>query len=222
MSACKLYLYVTMIVPFILISFWERLWIWLDRQDTYLFLKINNDWHNSFLDSVYPWWREANTWIPLYLFLIIFLGMNVGKKAGWWILFAVITVVLTDQISAHLIKNLVMRPRPCQDSVLAYHVRLLLSNCSGGFSFPSSHATNHFGFAVFIFLTLKNIIGRWRFAFLFWAASIAYGQVYVGVHYPLDVVCGSVLGIFIGFSTAYIFNHIFEELQLFHKQPKQI
>ncbi len=211
-----------MISNIFLITFWERIWWWLYKQDMYLFFKINNDWHNSFLDSVFPWWRDANTWIPLYLFLIIFLFINVGKKAGWWILFVIITVALTDQISSHLIKNLVMRSRPCADSILANHVRLLLNNCSGGYSFPSSHATNHFGFAVFIFITLKNIIGKWRYAFLVWAATISYGQVYVGVHYPIDVFCGAILGSIIGFIISYIFNRTFEKLQLFNPQSKNL
>jgi len=203
-------------------SFWQRIWLWLDQQDTYLFLKINNDWNNSFLDFVFPWWREANTWIPLYLFLIVFLWMNIGKKAVWWMAFAVITFAITDQLSAHLIKNIVLRLRPCQDNILAYHVRLLLNNCSGGYSFPSTHATNHFGFAVFIFITLKNIIGKWRYVFLIWAASIAYGQVYVGVHYPLDVFAGAVIGTFIGYLTSYIFIHIFGALQLFNPEPESV
>ena len=76
----------------------------------------------------------------------------------------------------------------------------------GGYSFTSSHATNHFGFAVYIYLTLGNIIGKWKYAFLVWAAVIAYGQVYVGVHTPLDIICGALLGVTIGFIIAYFHN----------------
>ena len=123
-----------------------------------------------------------------------------------FILFAVLTVVLTDQISSSFIKPFFERPRPCRDPILMNQIRMLLNGCSGGYSFTSSHATNHFGFAVYIYLTLGNIIGKWKYAFLVWAAVIAYGQVYVGVHYPLDIICGALLGTTIGFMTAYFHN----------------
>jgi len=190
-------------------DFFQKLLHWLLQWDTGLFLKINTEWTNSALDSIFPWWREANTWVPFYLFLVVFVWMNFGKKAIWWILAAVATLVITDQLSSNLIKNWVARPRPCRDEVLASQVRLLLNNCSGAYSFTSSHAANHFGFAVFLIVTLKNIVGRWRYLLLFWAASIGYAQVYVGVHYPLDVICGTLLGILAGYLTGNFHNNRF-------------
>jgi membrane-associated phospholipid phosphatase len=198
-----------MTVPLLAASFTEKLWSWLSQWDTWLFLKINTVWTSSFLDNVYPWWREANAWVPLYLFLVVFGVMNFGKKVWPWLLFAVITLTLTDQISSNLIKNLVERTRPCNETLLAGQMRLLLNHCSGGYSFTSSHATNHFGFAMFVFITLGQVLGRWRWMFLVWAMTIAYGQVYVGVHYPLDVLCGSLLGCFIGYFTARFFTRKF-------------
>lgn len=85
------------------------------------------------------------------------------------------------------------------------HVRLLLGHCSGGYSFTSSHATNHFGFAVYVSITLKPILKKWKYVFLIWAATISYAQVYVGVHYPLDILCGAILGTTIGIATAELF-----------------
>ncbi len=186
-------------------SFWHHVLQAAGRLDTALFLKINGAWHTSFFDSVFPWWREANTWVPLYLFFILLALVNFGKKAVPWILFVVLTLILTDQISSSLIKNWVQRPRPCRDEFLAAQVRLILNNCSGGYSFPSSHATNHFGFAVFVFITLKDVLKAWRYLFLLWAATISYGQVYVGVHYPIDILCGALLGTCIGYGTAMLF-----------------
>lgn len=116
------------------------------------------------------------------------------------------TLTLTDQVSSSIIKNLVQRPRPCRDEFLMSHVRLLLANCSGGYSFTSSHSTNHFGFAMFVFLTMQPIMKEWRYIFLAWAATVAYGQVYVGVHYPFDVLCGGLLGSLIGYFTGTVFN----------------
>ena len=85
------------------------------------------------------------------------------------------------------------------------HVRLLLDHCSGGYSFTSSHATNHFGFSVYVFVTLRSIFHKWSYLFLFWAASVSYAQVYVGVHYPLDILCGALIGATIGYATSQIF-----------------
>lgn len=192
--------------PVLLTGFAENIWEWLRYADTQLFLKINTEWTHPLLDSIYPWYREANAWVPLYLFLIVFAILNFKEKALPWILFAVLTATLTDQLSSSVIKNLVERPRPCREELLLGQVRLILNNCSGGYSFPSSHATNHFGFAMFLFLTLRPIMKNWGYVFFIWAASIAYGQVYVGVHYPLDILAGSLLGCLIGYLTGIYFN----------------
>ena len=177
--------------------------------DRWLFRKINSDWTNPFLDNVFPLWREAITWAPLYLFILILVITNFGSKIWPWILFAVITLVLTDQVSSHVLKPLLHRPRPCHDPLLANHLRLLLNNCSGSFSFTSSHATNHFGFAFFIYYTLRSYFGKWSYLFFFWAATISYGQVYIGIHYPIDVAGGALLGTGIGCFTAFVFNKKF-------------
>lgn len=200
--------------PLLAASFSEKLWSWLSHWDTWLFLKINTVWTGSLPDSIYPWWREANAWVPLYLFLVVFGIMNFGKKVWPWLLFAIITLTITDQLSSNLIKNLVTRTRPCNETLLAGQMRLLLNHCSGGYSFTSSHAANHFGFAVFIVITMRHVFGKWKWLFLIWAASIAYGQVYVGVHYPLDVLCGSVLGSVAGYCTASFYNKKFGPIHI--------
>lgn len=187
-------------------SIFHQIWVALERWDTWLFLQINTQWTNSALDFIYPWYREANTWVPFYLFLVVFSIQNFKMRALPWILFAVITATVTDQVSAHLIKGLIERPRPCRDEFFAAQVRLLLNNCSGGYSFPSSHATNHFGFAMFLFLTLKPVARKWKWLFFAWAFTVSYGQIYVGVHYPIDVICGALLGTILGWATAWIYN----------------
>ncbi len=203
----------------LLISFFQRLWSWLSQWDTWLFLKVNTAWTNSFLDDVFPWWRNANTWIPLYLFLVLLALMNFKQKAIPWILFAVITVVLTDQASSTLLKHWVARPRPCREDFLVGQMRLLLDGCSGGYSFTSSHAANHFGFAMFVYMSTMHVCKKWGWLFFLWAATISYGQVYVGVHYPLDVLCGGLLGCGIGYATASFFNKKITSLSFDHDQP---
>jgi undecaprenyl-diphosphatase len=132
--------------------------------------------------------------------------MNFGKQAWTWILFAIINVTLTDQISSSFLKKWVERIRPCNEETLIGKMRLLLEHCSGGFSFTSSHATNHFGFAMFVFLTTRHFMGKWSRWLFVWAATISYGQVYVGVHYPVDILGGALLGMGIGALTAKYYN----------------
>lgn len=190
----------------LLISFFQKIWQWLNHWDTYLFLQVNTRWTHPALDTILPWWRDANTWIPLYLFFIVLAFLNFKQKALPWILFVVINVVLTDQVSSTLIKHWIARPRPCNEAFLMGQMRLLLDGCSGGYSFTSSHAANHFGFALFVYLTIGRLLGKWRRLLLIWAATICYAQVYVGVHYPLDVLGGALVGCGISYATAYFFN----------------
>lgn len=182
------------------------MWQTIHEWDIELFHSINTVWTNLFLDHNFPWWRDSTTWYPLYLFLLIFIFMNFGWRAWTWLLFIIINVTLTDQFSSSVVKQWVARPRPCQDPEMMEYVRMLLNHCSGGNSFPSSHATNHFGAAVFLFCTLRKYCGNWIYLFFFWAATVSYGQVYVGVHYPADVLAGAIIGSLIGYIVALIYN----------------
>ncbi len=201
-----------MILIILYLNFLQKCWQWLNEWDTQLFLQINTVHTSPFLDAMYPWWREGNAWLPLYLFLVVFMLQNFKSKALGWILFALLTITFSDQVSSHLIKPFFERLRPCNEPLLANQVRLLLNGCSGGFSFTSSHATNHFAFAVFVYKTLGFLIGKWKYVLLVWAATIAYGQVYVGVHYPLDILMGALLGVSIGFITANGFHRLLGKL----------
>ena len=89
---------------------------------------------------------------------------------------------------------------------MADTVRFLLNYRPQSSSFTSSHAANHFGLAVFFYCSLSKQVGKWAWLFIVWATAICYAQVYVGVHYPLDVVCGGVIGIVFGYLSAKTFN----------------
>src|ERR1044071_6401779 len=132
------------------LSMAERFWAWLNFHDQALFIFINRRWTTPLLDTVFPVWRESITWVPVYLFLFLFSIFNFGNKAWPWMLFLIITVVLTDQVSSTYIKEFYSRPRPCRDPFFSEYVMLLLNRCPSSGSFTSSHATNHFGAAVFI------------------------------------------------------------------------
>ena len=174
--------------------------------DQALFYQINGVWHHPVLDAVLPWTRHSNNWIPLYIGLSGWLFYQIGWKTLKWLLFALINVGLTDQISSSVFKPFFHRLRPCNDPALVGKTRLLLDQCAGGFSFTSSHAANHFGIAMFIFITWGVTQKKYTSFFFVWACVIAFAQIYVGVHYPLDIIGGTIIGLISGFtmSKAYL------------------
>jgi membrane-associated phospholipid phosphatase len=176
------------------------------RLDFWLFNKINGQWTNDCLDVVLPLLRESIFWIPLYFFLLIFIWANFGKKGLYWALFLICTAAMCDVVSSHIIKQAIFRYRPCRNPEIGAKVRLLVSYCGSNSSFTSSHATSHFGIAMFIYKSLGKYTSGWTGLFFIWAAVICYAQVYVGVHFPFDILCGALVGCMIGYSFSWVFN----------------
>ena len=176
--------------------------------DQFLFELINGQAHNAVLDWLMPIWREKSTWIPLYIALAAFVGYKYRLQGLYLILALALTVGLADTVSSKIIKPSVHRLRPCNDPTLKDEVKLLV-NCGSGYSFTSSHASNHFAIAAFLSLTLGLHYRRIRWPLYLWAASIALGQVYVGVHFPLDIFIGAILGIIIGNIVAKTYLRLF-------------
>jgi undecaprenyl-diphosphatase len=147
------------------------------------------------LDGLMVFLSGKLEWIPLYG-LLLFLLFRKYKSKGFYILFfVVLLIVASDQISVQLFKNVFERLRPCHEPSLEGLVHLVNNKCGGKFGFVSSHATNTFALAIFMGFILKNrpiVIGL-----IIWAAIVSYSRVYLGVHYPLDVLGGAVLGTFI-------------------------
>ena len=117
----------------------------------------------------------------------------------------VAAVICADQFSAGLIKEWAQRLRPCNEPSLSALIRPIVP-CGSGYSFISSHATNHFALAVFFSWFFKSI-SNWKpyhWIFYFWAFSICFAQVYVGVHYPFDVILGAIAGLLIGRILLYL------------------
>lgn len=174
--------------------------------DRYLFKLINSSWHNPFFNWLMPWLRNSNAWFPLYLFLLLLVLVNFKKTGWWWLIFAAGTVILTNFISSTLIKENIWRLRPCNDPDFKAWINVLVGYRPQSSSFTSSHAANHFGMAMFLFLTLRKNFYKWPGLFFLWAFSISFAQVYVGVHYPIDVICGGIIGILIGYLSGKSFN----------------
>ena len=185
---------------------------WLNKIDTQLFLAINGS-HNPFFDHFFSLFTSKEIWYPLYLLLIFLIFQKYRFKGLWVVLFFVVMVVISDQLSV-LIKNLVHRLRPSHEPSLAGLVNL--PNGQGGlYGFLSSHATNSFALAILIGSLAKS--KRLWIAFLLWAVLTCYSRIYVGVHYPFDVIAGAILGGLIGWGM-YVLLRLFDD----HFQRKQI
>lgn len=165
--------------------------------DQALFFLINHDLGNPVLDAVMPWWRDKETWIPLYLFLLVFALVKFRKKGLTFALAVMLTAGIADAVSSHVMKPTFQRVRPCNNPELQEMIELR-AGCGQAYSFTSSHAANHFAVATIIALTLGLVYPLIRWPFYLWAGSIAFGQVYVGVHYPTDVLVGGLIGWIIG------------------------
>jgi membrane-associated phospholipid phosphatase len=189
---------------FLLTTFWQKIIQW----DHDLFVHVNSDWSNPFFDTIMPFLRNPVFWVPLYLFFLALVLVNFKNKAWWWIVFFLITVALTDMTGTNIFKHSFHRIRPCNNPDMLTHLRLLI-NCPGGKSFVSNHAANHFGMAMFLFITLRHFFKKWIVLVFLWAGIISYAQVYVGVHYPSDIAGGMILGILFGTLTGILFNKYF-------------
>lgn len=180
------------------------MWQTLLKWDFFLFYLINIKGRNVLFDAILPFWRDEFFWMPLYFFAILFILLNFKQKATGILLFAAITILISDQ-TAGIIKEIVQRARPCNSPEWQDLMHLLVP-CGRGKSFISAHATNHFAIAVYVGLLIPKINNYLKYlpmVLLIWAASIGYGQVYVGLHYPADIIAGAIIGTMIGTITAF-------------------
>tara|TARA_R110002050_G_scaffold298901_1_gene463102 strand:- start:41060 stop:41629 length:570 start_codon:yes stop_codon:yes gene_type:complete len=169
----------------------------LVQYDKELFLFLNNlgtaQWDGF-------WLFMTNKWssVPLYALLAFFTYKVFGLKRLLMTLVAIALLILvTDQL-ANFFKYGVQRLRPCHDHELQAVMRLVKSSCGGKFGYFSAHAANSFAVATF-FTALLRTKYKYIGLFLFlWASVVAYSRIYIGVHFPLDVVTGIIIGTFLG------------------------
>jgi len=164
--------------------------------DTNLFLFLNGI-HSPFWDQVMWLISGKWIWIPLYLFILGWLIKNYQWKAIALLVFIVLLITISDQSSVHLFKQIFQRLRPCHDPTIANMVHIVNGKCGGEYGFVSSHAANTFAIAVFSLLLIRNRF--YTVSIIFWASLVSYSRVYLGVHFPGDIIGGALLGIFIGF-----------------------
>ena len=177
---------------------------YLIQLDTNLFLALNGA-HSPFWDSIMYFSSCTLSWLLLYLVIIFFISLEHTWKTLWWLLAIAFVVLLADQISVQAFKNVFQRLRPCHNQDLSEFIHLV-GRCGGKYGFISSHAANTFGVAVFLSFLFSR---KWITAgLLVWAAFVSYSRIYLGVHYPGDVLAGAIVGAGMGSAVWFVASKI--------------
>lgn len=167
------------------------------KYDTDLFLFLNSLGSDTW-DNLWLIITNKLTFIPLYALLLFLLYKKFGVKSLLiFVIVVALMITFTDQIT-NVFKRGFQRPRPCGEANLIDQMRMVAAYC-GKYGFFSGHSSNSMAAAVFAGLMLKPYYKNLIFILLFWSAIVAYSRIYVGVHYPLDIVCGLTFGAISGF-----------------------
>ena len=180
--------------------------------DSQLFLFLNGlhaDWLDPIMIAITQMW----VWLPIYLFLIYLTVKQYGKRC--WLLFLAVGLVVlcSDQLSSHVCKPVFQRLRPCYNIDFQDLIYLPKGMAGGHYGFVSSHAANTFAIGTFLTSALRKN-AKWIGWLLFmWAFLSSYSRIYIGYHYPGDILCGAVLGILIGLIIWKLFQILEKRLE---------
>lgn len=174
--------------------------------DRNLFLALNS-FYTPFMDSVMWWVADRFIWIPFYALLAFFLYRKFGQQAIIMILFASVLILLSDQISV-MIKNIFERERPCHDQIIGLMAHTINNKCGGKFGFVSSHAANTMAVFTYLLLLTRNVNRYVTLITGLWVLLVGYCRIYMGVHYPADILGGWMVGIFAAVVTYLLYRLI--------------
>ncbi|MBI9033766.1 MAG: phosphatase PAP2 family protein [Bacteroidales bacterium] len=187
----------------------------IQQIDIDLFIYLNGK-HSVYSDLLMYWISDKWVWIPLYVYFLYLLYKYYGLKALMVLVLAIATLIaLSDVLSVHLFKNTFQRLRPCQpDSPVAHIVHVVKGHCGGLYGFVSSHATNTSALGVFLACFLGKKIKLFTPFIVFWVFIVGYSRIYLGVHYPGDVLGGFIFGSLLGLGIAKLSNFFIKRFQL--------
>lgn len=171
--------------------------------DTELFLFLNS-FHNQFWDHVMLMITRQETWLPFFLVILYLIIKNYRAKSVLIIIMLSVTILMSDQLSV-LLKETIQRLRPVYDPQIDNLVHNVFRK-GGLYGFVSSHAANSFAIFYFTHRLFRN--KGYSFLLFFWALLMSYSRIYLGVHYPLDILGGAVLGWLTGLITYKILMFI--------------
>lgn len=181
--------------------------------DEKLFLYLNQLGSSSF-DKFWLFLTDEYYWIPVYIILIIIIFEKFGLKKSFIILITIgLMIASTDNI-ASLFKYWVQRPRPCRNPELDGLFRLVIENCKGNYCFFSAHAASTFALAIYLSKLFYKKHKYTPYLFFLWAILVSYSRIYVGVHFPLDIITGAIFGLLIGWFYNKILTYIFTKYRL--------
>jgi len=187
---------------------------WLEQIDQQLFLMIHLI-RLHVLDIIIPYATSFLTWTPLFFIASYFLYKKYKQKTVIVLLSFALLIGISDPLS-NAVKKSVKRYRPSHNIELKDKI-ISLNNYKGGlYGFVSGHAANSFGIAFLMILFFNELKKRWKILILSWAFFICYTRIYLGVHYPSDLIGGALIGIFAALVSKFIFNKI--ELKFYNNQ----
>ncbi|MFN3849947.1 MAG: phosphatase PAP2 family protein [Spirosomataceae bacterium] len=189
------------------IKYWEyEFFLWL------------NSHHSPFWDSVMIIATHRFTWIPLYILIIVYIfiekkseafnfknGLNPIKVKFLRLVYIIASVGLADRFTSGFMKPYFERLRPCHDPTVS-NVLHLVGNCGGQYGFASSHASNSFALALCFYLLYRKT-NKYSWVLFIWAAIVSYSRVYIGVHYPTDILVGAIVGMLISIGGFMLFSY---------------
>ena len=189
----------------------------LDTLDKQWLLALNND-YPAFGDGLMYGISNKLTWIPFYIALIFILIKSLKKQSWLVILALIVCIIIADQVSSGLIKEMVHRLRSSRNPDLENMVCLLKGYRGGKYGFVSSHAANSFGLAMLTSLFFRN--RKYTIIVFFWAANVAYSRIYLGVHYPGDVISGAIVGVGAAMLVYWLFTKVLPDKIVFKKSAE--
>ncbi|WP_299757099.1 phosphatase PAP2 family protein [uncultured Pontibacter sp.] len=185
----------------------------LEQLDKDVFVYLNN-MHSPFWDAVMVFVSEKLVWIPFYVGLIGYLIWRYRRQSIPMLLLVVIAIGLADFIASGLMKPYFMRLRPCHDPTLSELINIV-EGCGGKYGFISSHAANTFALAVFFNLILSDRYLIFKVVLVAWAVVVTYSRIYLGVHFPADVMLGALLGAVLAFIASLVYRHSIKRYSYF-------